>query len=225
MDINFLNTILNTHSVSGFENEMRKKFLNYTKEFVDSTYIDNMGNAYASIVSGDNSIKYLIEAHMDEIGFQVVYIDDNGYIYIRANGGVDAHCVPGSQVNIITSSGEHVNGVIGKTPIHLLSSEERNKCLEISSLWVDTGLCKEQVVNRASIGDPVAIISNVLYRSEHVVSSKSLDNKIGVFIISQVLKRLSSVSQRSFDVHGVVTVQEEVGHRGAYVCECKVCPD
>lgn len=225
MDLNFLNTILNTHSVSGFENEMRKEFLNYTKEFVDSTYIDKMGNAYASIVSGDNSMKYLIEAHMDEIGFQVVYIDDDGYIYIRANGSVDTHCVPGSQVCIITSSGERVNGVIGKTPIHLLNSEDRNKCVEISSLWIDTGLCKAQVMKKVSIGNPVAIIPNVLYLSEHVISSKSLDNKIGVFIISQVLKRLSDVSQKSFDVHGVATVQEEVGHRGAYVCECKFCPD
>lgn len=225
MDLNFLNTILNTHSVSGFENEMREEFINYTKEFVDSTDIDRMGNAYASIVSGTNSIKYMIEAHMDEIGFQVVYIDDNGYIYIRANGCVDAHCVPGSQVCIITSSGERVNGIIGKTPIHLLNSEERKKCLEISSLWIDTGQCKDQVVKKVSIGNPVAIIPNVLYLSENVISSKSLDNKIGVFIISQVLKRLSGVRQKSFDVHGVATVQEEVGHRGAYVCECKVCPD
>lgn len=225
MDLNFLNTILNTHSVSGFENEMREEFLNYTKEFVDSTYIDRMGNAYASIVSGNDSMKYMIEAHMDEIGFQVVYIDDNGYIYIRANGGVDAHCVPGSQVSVITSSGERVNGIIGKTPIHLLNSEERNKCAKISSLWIDTGLCKEQVVKKVSVGNPVAIMPNVLYLSENMISSKSLDNKIGVFIVSQVLKRLSGVSQKSFDVYGVATVQEEVGHRGAYVCECKVCPD
>lgn len=124
MDINFLNTILNTHSVSGFENEMRKEFLNYTKEFVDSTDVDRMGNAYASIVSGNNSMKYMTEAHMDEIGFQVVYIDGDGYIYIRANGGVDAHCLPGTQVDIITSSGDRIKGVIGKTPIHLLNSEE-----------------------------------------------------------------------------------------------------
>ena len=225
MDINYLNTILNTHSVSGFENEMREDFLNYTKEFVDSTDIDRMGNAYASIARGADSKRYMIEAHMDEIGFQVVYIDDNGYVYIRANGSVDVHCVPGSQVCIITSSGEYVNGVIGKTPIHLQNSEERSKCHEISSLWIDTGLCKEQVVNKVSIGDPVSISPNVLYLSENVISSKSLDNKIGVFIISQVLKRLSCVTQKSVDVHGVVTVQEEVGHRGAYICECKVCPD
>lgn len=225
MDINFLNTILNTHSVSGFENEIREEFLNYTKQFVDSIDTDKMGNAYASIVSGANSMKYMIEAHMDEIGFQVIYIDDDGYIYIRANGSVDDHCVPGSQVCIITSSGERINGIIGKTPIHLLSREERNRYLEISSLWIDTGLCKDQVVKKVSIGNPVAIIPNVLYLSEHVISSKSLDNKIGIFIISQVLKKLSGVNQKFFDVYGVATVQEEVGHRGAYACKCKVCPD
>lgn len=225
MDLNFLNTILNTHSVSGFENEMREEFLNYTKEFVDSTDVDKMGNAYASIARSTDSKIYLLEAHMDEIGFQVVYIDDNGYVYIRANGSVDAQCVPGSQVDIITSSGEYINGVIGKTPIHLLNSEERSKCQEISSLWIDTGLCKEQVVNKVSIGNPVTIRPNLLYLSENVISSKSLDNKIGVFIISQVLKRLSGVNEKSLDVHGVATVQEEVGHRGAYVCESKICPD
>ena len=225
MDFNFLNTILNTHSVSGFENEMREEFLNYTKEFVDSTDVDKMGNAYASIARSTDSKIYLLEAHMDEIGFQVVYIDDNGYVYIRANGSVDAQCVPGSQVDIITSSGEYINGVIGKTPIHLLNSEERGKCQEISSLWIDTGLCKDQVVNKVSIGNPVAIRPNLLYLSENVISSKSLDNKIGVFIISQVLKRLSGVNEKSLDVHGVATVQEEVGHRGAYVCESKICPD
>lgn len=225
MDLNFLNTILNTHSVSGFENEMREEFLNYTKEFVDSTDVDKMGNAYASIARSTDSKIYLLEAHMDEIGFQVVYIDDNGYVYIRANGSVDAQCVPGSQVDIITSSGEYINGVIGKTPIHLLNSEERGKCQEICSLWIDTGLCKDQVVNKVSIGNPVAIRPNLLYLSENVISSKSLDNKIGVFIISQVLKRLSGVNEKSLDVHGVATVQEEVGHRGAYVCESKICPD
>ena len=225
MDFNFLNTILNTHSVSGFENEMREEFLKYTKEFVDSIDVDKMGNAYASIVRGTDSKIYLLEAHMDEIGFQVVYIDDNGYVYIRANGSVDAHCVPGSQVDIITSSGEYINGVIGKTPIHLLSSEERGKCQEISSLWIDTGLCRDMVVNMVSIGDPVAIRPNVLYLSENVITSKSLDNKIGVFIISQVLENLSRVTRKSLDVHGVVTVQEEVGHRGACVCGHKICPD
>ena len=225
MDINFLNTILNTHSVSGFENEMREEFLKYTKEFVDSIDVDKMGNAYASIVRGTDSKIYLLEAHMDEIGFQVVYIDDNGYVYIRANGSVDAQCVPGSQVDIITSSGEYINGVIGKTPIHLLNSEERGKCQEISSLWIDTGLCRDMVVNMVSIGDPVAIRPNVLYLSENVITSKSLDNKIGVFIISQVLENLSRVTRKSLDVHGVVTVQEEVGHRGACVCGHKICPD
>ena len=225
MDFNFLNTILNTHSVSGFENEMREEFLNYTKEFVDSTDVDKMGNTYASIARGTDSKIYLLEAHMDEIGFQVVYIDDNGYVYIRANGSVDAQCVPGSQVDIITSSVEYINGVIGKTPIHLLNSEERGKCQEISSLWIDTGLCRDMVVNMVSIGDPVAIRPNVLYLSENVITSKSLDNKIGVFIISQVLENLSRVTRKSLDVHGVVTVQEEVGHRGACVCGHKICPD
>ena len=94
MDLNFLNTILNTHSVSGFENQAGKLFLDYLTLYVDSIDMDPIGNCYAYLGNerkGDKSLKFLIEAHIDEIGFQVIYIDEQGYIYIRKNGGIDVH--------------------------------------------------------------------------------------------------------------------------------------
>ena len=187
-----------------------------------------MGNCYANIgyVPEDNlSPKILIEAHIDEIGFQVIYIDDNGFIYIRKNGGVDIQCIPGSQVIIQTLSGEELFGIIGKKPIHLTAPEDRNKNIELHSLWIDTGLSPDEVKKKISIGDVVAWKSNMMYLSDKRISSKALDDKVGVYIISQVLKKLSINKICNAQVCGVASVQEEVGHRGAMVCCHKLNPD
>ena len=167
----------------------------------------------------------MIEAHIDEIGFQVIYIDISGYIYMRKNGGIDVNCIPGSQVVIQTSSGEELFGVIGKKPVHLVSPDERNKGIEIHSLWVDTGLTPDEVKKKVSIGDVVAWKSNMMYLSDKRVSSKGLDDKVGVYIISQVLKRLSLLKNIPGQVCGVASVQEEVGNRGAIVCGHRITPD
>lgn len=228
MDVNFLNKILNTHSVSGFEDKTGKLFIDYITPYVDSAYTDIMGNCYANIgyVLEDNlSPKILIEAHIDEIGFQVIYIDDNGFIYIRKNGGVDIQCIPGSQVIIQTSSSEELFGIIGKKPIHLTAPEDRNKNIELHSLWIDTGLSPDEVKKKISIGDVVAWKSNMMYLSDKRISSKALDDKVGVYIISQVLKKLSINKICNAQVCGVASVQEEVGHRGAMVCCHKLNPD
>lgn len=228
MDINFLKAILNTHSVSGFESQAGKLFLDYLGPHVDSTDVDTMGNCYAYLENeckGDKYLKFLLEAHIDEIGFQVIYIDEQGYIYIRKNGGIDVHCIPGSQVVIRTSSGEELFGIIGKKPIHLIAPEERNKDIELHTLWIDTGLSPDEVKKKISIGDVVAWKSNMIYLSDTKISSKGLDDKVGVYIISQVLKKLSSSENDSIQVCGVASVQEEVGYRGAIICGHKVNPD
>jgi len=154
MELEFLNKLLATSSVSGFENQAGKLFIDYLTPFVDSTDTDSMGNCYAYMGNNstkDSTVSVLIEAHIDEIGFQVIYIDDRGYIYMRKNGGIDINCIPGSQVVIQTSSGEELLGIIGKKPIHLIGPDERNKNIEIHALWVDTGLAPEEVKKKVSI--------------------------------------------------------------------------
>ncbi len=185
MDINYLNTLLNTHSVSGFENQAGKLFLDYITPYVNSIDTDTMGNCYAYLGNeciDDMSLKILIKAHIDEIGFQVVYIDEQGFIYIRKNGGIDVHCIPGSQVVIQTSSGKELFGIIGKKPIHLTTPEESNKNIELHTLWIDTGLSPNEGRKKISIGDVVAWKSNMIYLSNTKISSKGLDNKVGVYI-------------------------------------------
>lgn len=228
LELDFLNSLLATHSVSGFENQARKLFIEYITPYADSTETDIMGNSYAKIINEcnhRNKLFFLLEAHIDEIGFQVIYIDDNGYIYIRRNGGVDVQCIPGSQVIIQTSSGEELHGVIGKAPIHLTNLNERNRSIDLHTLWIDTGLSSDEVKSKISIGDAIAWKSNMIYLSDKRISSKGLDNKVGVYIISQVIRKLSLSRDIPYQVCGVASVQEEVGHRGAITCGYDLNPD
>lgn len=228
MDKYFLNKLLETASVSGFETNAGNVFLNYLQPYVDSYSVDVMGNSYTYIETSnlkEDSKKYLIEAHIDEIGFQVIYINDMGYVYIRRNGGVDVQCIPGSQVIIQTSSGEEIAGIIGKKPIHLIHPDEKGKSIELENLWIDTGLSPDEVKEKISIGDVVAWKSNMLYLGQDRIASKGLDDKIGVFVVSQVMKRLSAIKKSCNTVYGVASVQEEVGCRGAVICGYAVNPD
>jgi endoglucanase len=188
-----------------------------------------MGNSYTLIektqLPNASSARFMIEAHIDEIGFQVIYISDNGYLYIRRNGGIDVQCVPGSQVVVYTTSGEEILGIIGKKPIHLIDPDEKGKGIELENLWVDTGRDPDEVKEKIFVGDVVVPKSNRLCLTENRITSKGLDDKIGVFVVSQVMKRLSAMPDLSNTVYGVASVQEEVGCRGAVTCGYDINPD
>lgn len=221
----FLLSLLSTSTVSGFEQEGCDLFETYLKQYVDECNRDVVGNSIVTLGNQESSTSILIEAHIDEIGFQVLYIGDDGEIYIRANGGVDMHCIPGSQVQIHGKEGI-VNGVIGKTPIHLLPNKEREKIIELSNLWVDTGLDAVEVQKSVRVGDAVSFKSNVEFLGEHRISSKALDDKIGVYIVAEAIRRISNNrEQLDFKVSGVATVQEETGYRGIQTIGFSIMPD
>lgn len=224
MTNNFLEDILSVSTVSGFESIGSEAFVNYLKPYVDRIEIDCLGNAMAYRIASSSAPMVMIEAHIDEIGFQVIHIDDNGCIYLRRNGGIDMQCVVGSKVVITTDTG-CINGVIGKTPIHLLTPSEREKIPELSSLWVDTGLSSDEVKERVKVGDPVAYASNHQWLTDNRITSKALDDKIGVFVVAEVMRRLHENSISNINVCGVATVQEEVGCRGAAISSFRVNPD
>lgn len=220
----FLFSLLSTPTVSGFESTGSQLFENYIGKYADEFYRDIVGNSIVKIC-GSSSNTIMIEAHLDEIGFQVLHISDDGGIYIRANGGIDLQCLPGCQVEILGKRGV-IQGVIGKTPIHLLSSQEREKVIELSSLWVDVGMSPDEIKKQVKIGDIVTIKSNAELLGDYRISSKALDDKIGVYIISEAIKRLSNERKSlTYNVYGVATVQEEVGFRGIKTVCSSLKPD
>lgn len=226
MNYDFLEHLLQTIGVAGFESKVAETYAGYVKAYVDSLEADMMNNVYARINgSGDDCPTVMIEAHADEIGFQVINISDSGYVYLRRCGGIDEQCVPGSQMVIQTAQGELINGVVGKKPIHLMSSDDRKKTLEIHQLWLDTGLSADELREKVSVGDPVVLRSNMVRLGEHRISSKALDNKVGVFILSEAMRLLGQTRPCDCNVVGVATSQEEVGSRGAVIAAYKINPD
>lgn len=220
-----LDSLSQSLSVSGFEQEVCLWYLRNIASFVDENYSDVMGNAYGIISGSCDGKNIMIEAHADEIGFQILHISENGYLYLRRNGGIDEQCIPGSQVIILTCKGERISGVIGKKPIHLMKTEDRKRTLELNQLWVDTGLALEELKSRVSVGDIVAIKPNWQWLNEYRISGKSLDNKLGVFTLVKVLEALAKVRPIFNSVTGVATVQEEVGSRGVVIAGYNVEPD
>ena len=212
--LKFLEEFMNASSPSGFEEEAAAVFRNYLKPCCDEVRTDVLGNTMA-VLNPSAPMKVMLAGHYDEIGFQVVYISDEGLLYIRPNGGIDKLNVPSTEVEILTEKGR-VHGVIGKKPIHLLKPAERDTPPELSDMWIDIGAeNKAEAEKLVSIGDPVAVKSNFRRLNENRFMSKGMDDKVGAFIVAETMRRLSE-RKLNVAVYGVGTVQEEVGLRGAH---------
>jgi len=220
----FLHDLLCAPAVSGYEDAAAEVFEKYVKQYGAQTERDVLNNTYAFTGDMNASKTVMIEAHIDEIGFQVLYIDNNGLLFIRKNGGIDLACVPGSMVDVITNDGTVIPGVIGKKPIHLLSADDRKKVLDLDKLWVDTGLPATEVKKKIQVGDPVCVRPNIVPLGKHRLASKGLDDKIGVFVVAEAIRLLSQMPL-NVKVCGVASSQEEVGCRGAVVGGAHVNPD
>ena len=220
--LKFLEDFMMTSSPSGYEEEAGKLYRSYLADCCDEVKADVLGNSIA-VLNPQAKTRVMLAGHYDEIGFQVVYISEDGLIYFRANGGIDKLNVPSSEVEILTASGR-IPGVIGKKPIHLLKEAERGKALELSDMWIDIGASsKAEVLEVVSVGDPIAMRSNFRFLGKNRFSSKGIDDKIGAFIVAETMRALSK-RKLNVAVYGVGTVQEEVGCRGVETAAFAIDP-
>ncbi|MDD5728108.1 MAG: M42 family metallopeptidase, partial [Victivallales bacterium] len=188
-------------------------FRDYLSKFCAKVETDVLGNTIG-ILNPGAAYTVMLAGHYDEIGFQVVYIDDGGLIYFRPNGGIDKLTVPGTEVEIAAADGK-VPGVIGKKPIHLLKPAERDQAVELADMWIDIGAEDKKAAEKLiQIGDPVAVKPNFQLIGKNRVMSKGLDDRIGAFVVAETMRALSR-RKLNVAVYGVGTVQEELGLRGA----------
>tara|TARA_B100000508_G_scaffold141096_1_gene146861 strand:+ start:87506 stop:88558 length:1053 start_codon:yes stop_codon:yes gene_type:complete len=220
IDLKLLEEVCQTPGAPGYEQKIRALIIDKVTPFVDSVETDNMGNIYA-IKKGKADKKVMIGAHMDEIGFIVTHIDDNGFIRFHTLGGFDPKTLTAQRVLI--HGKEDVIGVMAAKPIHVMSPEERNKNPKTTDFFIDTGLPKEEVEKLIKIGDPITRERSFITMGE-CVNSKSLDNRLAVFILLETMRSLQN-EEVPYDIYGVFTVQEEVGIRGANVSAMRVNPD
>jgi len=219
----FLKELISAVSPSGFEEEAVNVWSRRTKSFADEVSVDVLGNATAVLNIGGGP-KIMLAGHIDEIGYMVKYIDDAGFIYFSAIGGVDPHLVPGQRVRI--KNGKHkVLGVIGKKPIHVLDEEERKKQPKIEELWIDIGAkSRKEAQSRVGVGDAVVPAVGLEVLHDDIVVGRGFDDKAGAFVISETFRLLSRERVKA-SLYGVATVQEELGLRGAKASAYGISPD
>lgn len=220
INTSLLSKICTTPGASGFEQKIRSLVLEEIKDLVDEIELDNMGNIYA-IKRGKESKKVMIGAHMDEIGFIITHIDDKGFLRFHTLGGFDPKTLTAQRV--IIHGKKDVIGVMASKPIHVMTTDERNKVAQLSDYFIDTGLSAEEVKELISIGNPVTREREFIEMG-NCVNGKSLDNRLAVFILIEMLKKLKG-KEVPYDIYGVFTVQEEVGIRGASVSALRIKPD
>jgi len=204
--------------VPGYEHRIRSLIIETLKNHVDDIYTDGLGNVI-SFIKGKSSKKLMLAAHMDEIGFMVKHIDENGFLFFQTLGGFDPKTLTAQRV--IVHGKKDLIGVMGSKPIHLMNAEERKKLPEVSDYFIDMGMNREQVEQYISIGDPISRERQFIEMGD-TVNCKSIDNRVSVYILMEAMMKLK---QASYDTYGVFTVQEEVGIRGALVAAHDINPD
>lgn len=220
MNFKLLKELSEIPGPSGFEEKIRNAVEKEIQSYVDSVSTDNMGNLIA-FRKGKSDKKFMIAAHMDEIGFIVTHIDDNGFLKFTTLGGFDPKTLTAQRV--IVHGKKDVIGVMGAKPIHVMTPEERDKKVTVKDFFIDLGMEKAEVEKIIEIGTPISRERECIEMG-NCINGKSLDNRIAVYILIEVIKKLKD-KELPYNTYFTFTVQEEVGLRGAQVAAINIQPD
>lgn len=202
--------------VSGGENAVRSAIMGELRAMGVQFETDAMGNIIAR--KGDKGPKVLIDAHMDEVGLMIVYIEKNGFLRFVPIG-VPAAAVVSKRVYI---GKDKVPGVIGAKAIHLQQPKERETVIPVDQLFIDTGAkSREEALKKVKVGDYAVFDTEYEELSPDIVKAKACDDRMGCKVLLDALKEDWS----NIQLYAVFAVQEEVGSRGARVAAYRVAPD
>ncbi len=220
--LEFLKELMNQPSPSGFETPAQHVVKARMKMFADKVTTDVHGNV-TGILNAEANQKIMLAGHMDEIGVMITHVDSDGFIYFAAIGGLDPLITIGQRVCIINEKGT-VKGVVGRKPIHLLTFDDSKKKIKTEDLWIDIGAnSKKDALKAVAVGDPVVIQQDFIEMRNNLASSRAFDDRIGVWVISEVLRWLKGKTL-NVAVYAVATVQEEIGTRGAITSSYNINP-
>jgi len=194
------------NGTSGDESEVRNFIINEIKDYCEYS-VDALGSviAYKKGAEAPNK-KVMLSAHMDEVGFVITYITDDGYLKFNSVGGIDPRVVIDRVVNI-----NGIKGVIGAKAVHLLSDEEKKTALTFDKLCIDIGAgSRDEAEKYVSLGDYAYFVSDYYEFGNGFVKAKALDDRIGCMLLIELIK-----SDLKYDTYFCFNVQEEVGLRGS----------
>ena len=223
--LDFLKMLVNTPSPSGHEVRGQRVWLDYVGQFANETFSDAYGNCVATLNKG-GSPRLMLAAHADEIAMAVNFINDEGFIYVRKLGGIDAAITKAQRVVIHTRNGP-VKGVVGNVAPHLSKLEKDRKLPEIHELFIDVGAGnRKEAENLVHVGDPITLCDEFELLRNGLAVARAFDNRIGTFAVAEAL-RLLHESRRKLnpEVSAVSNIMEEVGLFGARQIAYSLKPD
>lgn len=222
--LEFLEKYVNTASPTGFESPGQEMWLDYLKPHVDEYFTDNFGSA-VGVINPEAEYKVVIEAHADEISWFIHYISDDGFLYVRRNGGSDHMIAPSKRVNIQGEKGV-VKGVFGWPAIHTRKSKEQYP--KVDNIFIDCGCTSKDEVEKLGIhvGSVVTFEDEFMELNDRYYVGRALDNRVGGFMIAEVARRLKeNGDELPFGLYVANAVQEEIGTRGAEMLVERIKPD
>jgi endoglucanase len=207
----FLKRLLDTPGPSGFEGPPARVWREEASTFAEVS-TDVAGNS-AARVNAKGVPRVMLAGHIDEIGVIVTHIDDEGFIYLGAIGGWDIQVLVGQRLRFLGRNGD-VYGLVGKKPIHLIKQEDREKSPKWTDLWADIGArTRAEAEERLSVGDAGVIDSRTVEMPNGLLVSRSIDDRIGAFLVLEALRRYADAPGAACVV-AVATTQEEIAWRG-----------
>ncbi len=221
----FLFDYLNNSSPTGFEQSGQQIWLDYLKPYINDYMVDVYGTA-VGIINPKGAYKVVIEAHADEISWFVNYITEEGYIYVRRNGGSDHQIAPSMRVNIYGSKGV-VKGVFGWPAIHVRDAA-KEEAPSLKNIFIDIGAESKKEVEAMGVhvGSVAVFQDELMELNKNYLTGRALDNRMGGYMIAEVARRLHENKKKlPFCLYVVNAVQEEIGLRGAEMISRRLKPD
>jgi putative aminopeptidase FrvX len=223
--LRFLTEYLNNPSPTGFESPGQKIWKKYLEPYVDTFMTDPYGSL-VGVINPEAPYKVVIEAHADEISWFVNYITNDGFIYLKRNGGSDHQIAPSKRVNILTPKGI-VKAVFGWPAIHTRDAA-REEAPSLKNIFLDCGCSSRDAVEKLGVhvGCVVTFDDEFFVLNENFYVGRALDNRVGGFMIAEVARLLKEKKVKlNFGLYITNSVQEEVGLRGAEMIVQRIKPD
>lgn len=221
-----LKELTDANGIPGNEREPRDVMRKYIEPYADNITTDNLGSLIAEKKGSEDGPKIMLAGHLDEIGFMVTNIDENGFLSFQTVGGWWEQVMLAQRVTVMTKDG-NIPGVIGSKPPHILSPEARKKPVDKKDMFIDIGATSKKEAEQFGVrpGDSIVPVCDfTVMKNEKLLMAKAWDNRIGCAIAIDVLRQLKDENHPNI-VYGVGTVQEEVGLRGAKTSTHLIQPD
>jgi len=213
--------------ISGCEKEASRVMKKWLEGYVDEIMYDNLGSIIGVKKGNGSGLRLMLAGHIDEVGFVIKQIDDNGFIRVNQIGGWWPHVLPAQPVTVTTRDGKKYHGIFGAAAPHGMPPEARKQVMELKDMFIDMGVDNREQLEALGIrvGDMISPRSNFeVMNNPNYMVAKAWDDRVGALIAVDVIRRLKGVDH-DFDIYAAGTVQEEVGLRGAKTAAYLIKPD